>query len=157
MRLLLLLCLTGLCWGQEVKGYKHYTPCYQKIKQDGTLYKLGSAAGQRILDYDQKTAPIPDCRYTTSTTQPCSIEKPEPMDVPATRIPIGDGGFPACIWWYDDKPQIESCWDINGKPKPHATPKDVRLVQWKWTCADPARILLTDESGGKHCLSFKGR
>jgi hypothetical protein len=64
--------------------------------------------------------------------RPCNFIAPsEPIDIDAV----------------DDSPLIlfmcngPTCIN-NHTPPPH------------WTCADKSRILLTDESGGKHCLKF---
>jgi hypothetical protein len=81
----------------------------------------------------------------------CALGQTQPKDVRAIRIPIGDGGYPTCIWYYDGRPQIESCWDIDGKPKLHSTPHETAVARWKWTCADKSRILETAEDGTKWC------
>lgn len=73
---------------------------------------------------------------------PIEGQKPEPMDVPAIR------GNADVIILADGPAKIQVC--DRGECRDHLPPQ-----KQVWTCSDKSRILLTDESGGKHCVKFE--
>lgn len=79
------------------------------------------------------------CREDDGAVMPSGFTKPEPMDVPAIKEHHKEpSGFASCHGEEDGTWSCEKTfreWDTD-------------------TCSDKSRILLTDESGGKHCIKF---
>jgi hypothetical protein len=73
----------------------------------------------------------------------------EPMDVPAIKLPTEHPPDCSSSSFLYGAPQ--DGWYIDGEAEGMTCSTTRPLV---WTCADKQRILLTDESGGKHCVRF---
>lgn len=83
---------------------------------------------------------------------------PEPMDVPAIIAPVtrkeilrGECDVIGDMEHGARKRQGE----FTLRQKSNLDMDDIGDCTFRWdTCADKSRILLTDESGGKHCIKF---
>ena len=77
----------------------------------------------------------------------------ESMDLPAIQVKRNTGiSHVECVG--KDK------WDVyTTYPEPTSCGTGYTLQRWQetqtsWSCADKSRVLLTDESGKKHCIKF---
>jgi hypothetical protein len=134
---LAVLLMSGMGWGQthpSIMGGEHWTDA------------RGCACSHN-LDCTPDGLQCIDVHYTEcDCTTLKHHSKPEPVDVPAIKEPrmsfgsrLMTGAPMLCSHHgtLSKYPDIGQC--VDG---------------WEWTCADKSRILLTDESGGKHCIRF---
>jgi hypothetical protein len=121
---ILLLGCAGVCCGQSIS-----VDCSKPVECHADFCKCLPGTAPRFLDCSRAG------NDGSIVLFPCP-SKPEPMDVPA----INDRVDKICVQYSTLQ------WDGNQCDKYED--------RKHWTCAEKTRVLLTDESGGKHCIKF---
>ena len=93
---------------------------------------------------------------------PCSKSAAEPLDVPAVQETVKSKCWPA----YHGYSAVWDCENGARPPKDTSPPSMVSTGEGvetidgvggkRWTCSGKRRVLLTDESGKRHCILFGG-
>lgn len=127
MKLLPYLLLSCMAWGQAATLVKN-PPC---LDSNGIVFQTSGNVARPT------GTPLPMCEWVKPVA-------PEAVDVPA--IKRGKEEVIRCTKEYLGKNKDAFCEPVTGWI--------METRHEYWTCADKSRILLTDESGGKHCIKF---
>jgi hypothetical protein len=154
---ILLLGCAGVCCGQTGK--------LPKCSIDGVTFFYEGADGlchdPRSPQPKQRAVPIQKWVTAETLSKFDSVPEPEPMDVPAIHYPvksylISEGCEEGVAVCSNDAMVCSHHGKLPGsKGASYVIGEPVQCGGgWEWTCADKSRVLLTDESGGKHCIKF---